>query len=195
MKKIAFLLSSLWLLQGCVPVAIASAGSAGADLGMQDRTVGNAIDDISIKTAISGKFFNKDVNDLFKNVEVNVIEGRVFLTGDVLNPQTEIEAVRLAWQVKGVREVVNELQVEDKTSITDYVRDAWIQRQIGTQLLFTKGIRSTNYTLECVNNVVYLFGLAHDEEELRKVTSIASRTKYVKEVVSHVVLKHDPRRN
>lgn len=192
---ILFLISVGWLLQACVPAAIVSAGTAGAEIGMQDRTVGRSLDDVALKAAISKKFFDKDINDLFKNVEVDVIEGRVFLTGSVNKTETEIEAVNLAWQVPRVKEVINEIQVDDQSSLLDYAKDAWIQRQIGAQLLFTKGIRSTNYTIECVNGVVYLMGLAYDENELRKVSDIASRTKYVKEVVSHVVLKSDPRRN
>lgn len=189
------LVSGFWLLQACVPAAIgvASAGVAGTELGMQDRTVGRSIDDLALKAQISKKFFDADINDLFKNVEVDVIEARVFLTGGVKSMDTAIRAVTLAWQVNGVKEVVNELKVDD-SGIVDYAQDAWIQRQIGTQLLFTRGIRSTNYTIECVGGVVYLLGIAQNEEELRKVTSIASRTKYVKEVVSHVVLKDDQRR-
>lgn len=195
MKSILLLVAGCWLLQGCVPVAVVSAGSAGAELGMQDRTLGRSLDDVALKAAISKRFFDKDVNDLFKNVEVDVIEARVFLTGGVKTTETEINAVNLVWQVKGVKEVINEIQVDDKSGLIDYARDAWIQRQIGAQLLFTKGIRSTNYTIECVNGVVYLMGLAYDETELGKVSTIASRTKYVKQVVSHVVLKNDPRRN
>lgn len=184
------------ILNACAPAAIGvvSAGVAGTELGMQDRTVGRSLDDLALKASISKKFFDADINDLFKNVEVDVIEARVFLTGGVKSMDTTIRAVTLAWQVNGVKEVINELKVDENSGIIDYARDAWIQRQIGTQLLFTKGIRSTNYTIECVGGVVYLLGIAQNEEELRKVTSIASRTKYVKEVVSHVVLKDDPRR-
>lgn len=195
MKKIIALMMSGYLLQACVPAAIVSAGTAGAEIGMQDRTVGRSLDDLALKASVGKKFFDKDINDLYKNVEVDVIEARVFLTGSVNKTTTEIEAVNLAWQVPRVKEVINEIQVDEQSGLFDYAKDAWIQRQIGAQLLFTKGIRSTNYTIECVNGVVYLMGLAQDENELRKVSDIASRTKYVKEVVSHVVLKNDPRRN
>jgi osmotically-inducible protein OsmY len=195
-RNCLLLVACCWLLAACVPAAVGvvSAGVAGTELGMQDRTVGRSLDDLALKTQISKKFFDADINDLFKNVEVDVIEARVFLTGGVKSMDTAIRAVTLAWQVNGVKEVVNELKVDENSGLLDYAQDAWIQRQIGTQLLFTKGIRSTNYTIECVGGVVYLLGLAQNEEELRKVTSIASRTKYVKEVVSHVVLKADPRR-
>jgi osmotically-inducible protein OsmY len=192
--KIVTLLAILATLTQCVPAAIVSAGGAGAELGMQDRTVGRSFDDLALKASVSKKFFDKDINDLFKNVEVDVIEARVFLTGSVKSTETEINAVKLAWQVPRVKEVINEIQVDDQSGLLDYARDAWIQRQIGTQMLFTKGIRSTNYTVECVNGVVYLMGLAYDENELRKVNDIASRTKYVKEVINHAVLKNDPRR-
>ncbi len=195
MRNYAIIIAAVLMLGGCVPAAIYSAGTAGAEIGMQDRTVGRSLDDLALKASVSKKFFDADVNDLFKNTEVDVIEGRVFLTGSVESMDTAIRAVTLAWQVNGVREVINELKVNETSGIIDYARDAWIQRQIGTQLLFTKGIRSTNYTIECVGGVVYLMGIAQNEEELRKVTDIASRTKYVTQVISHVVMKNDPRRN
>lgn len=196
MKAIFWLLvPGFWLLQSCVPVAVVSAGAAGSELGMQDRALGRSLDDVALKAKISKKFFDKDLNDLFKNVEIDVIEARVFLTGGVKTTDTEISAVNLAWSVQGVKEVINEIQVDDQSGLIDYARDAWIQRQIGTQLVFTKGIRSSNYTIECVNGVVYLMGLAVNQAELDKVTEIASRTKYVKQVVSHVVLTNDPRRS
>jgi osmotically-inducible protein OsmY len=170
----------------CIPTAIVGGGAKTAELATQDRTLGEGFDDLALETRINHRFFDKDVNDLFKNVDVDVVESKVFLTGSVMKPDTAINAVTLAWQERGVKEVVNEIQVNDKSDITDATVDVWIEGQIATQMLFTKRIRSANYTVEVVNSTVYLMGNAQDEAELRRVTDIASRTKYVKEVISHV---------
>ena len=103
-------------------------------------------------------------------------------------------AVRLAWTVKGVREVIDEIQVNDKSGLADFARDSWIGAQIRSRLLLEKNLRSVNYSVEAVNGVVYLMGIAQDQNELDKATYIASTTAYVKQVVSHVILKDDPRR-
>lgn len=189
MKKLTFsvcILASAMVLQSCVPVAVAGAGAKAAELGGQDRPIGQGIDDLAVETKINKRFFDKDVNDLFHNVDVDVINGRVFLTGNVKQPETAIQAVGETWKVKGVTEVVNEIQVENTSGITDAARDIWIENQIAARMLFTKGIKSANFTIEAVNGVVYILGSARDEAELRRVTDIASRTKYVTQVISHV---------
>lgn len=191
MKKIlvgSAILSAL-MLQSCVPVAVAGAGAKAVQVGAQDRTVGRGLDDLTLETRINKRYFDKDVNDLFHNIDVDVVDGKVFLTGNVKKPETAILAVAEAWKVSGVKEVVNEIQVDDTSGTVDAAQDVWIEGQIATRMLFTKGIHSANYTVECVNGIVYLMGSARDEAELRRVTDIASRTKYVKQVISHVVVK------
>jgi osmotically-inducible protein OsmY len=187
-------LGALLTLPGCGPAAVAGAAATTATVATQDRTTGEVFDDMSLKAKISNKYFQTDLNDLFKNVDVDVIERRVFLTGSVNKPETAIKAVELAWQVPGIAEVVNEMQVEDKSGFVDRARDLWIQAQINSRLMFTKGIKNTNYNVEVVNGVVYLMGIAQNAEELRQVTWAASRVKYVQKVVSHVVMRDDPRR-
>jgi osmotically-inducible protein OsmY len=180
-------------LSGCIPLFVGGVGTAGV-VASQERSTGHAIDDASIRIAINDLYLEQDTHDLFRNVDIHVQEGRVLLLGDVNKPQTAIEAVRLAWKPQGVREVINEIQVNDKSGITDYARDTWISAQVRSKLLFEKGVRSVNYTVQTVNSVVYLMGIAQDQKELDKATYLASTTSYVKQVISHVILKDDPRR-
>ena len=105
-----------------------------------------------------------------------------------------VRAVDHAWEVKGVREVINEIQVENKSDITDAAQDIWIELQAEGELLITEGVQSTNYNVECVNSVVTLMGIAQSEQELSLVTNLVSRTAGVTKVVSHVIMKDDPRR-
>lgn len=181
-------------LSACVPAAIVGGGAATANVLAKDQTVGSTIDDITIETKINKKFFDKDFNDLFTNVDVDVIERRVFLTGSVNAVETAIEAVNLAWQVEGVNEVVNELQVEGATNLQNTAQDTWIHAQVNAKLMFTKGVGYANYSIEVVNGVVYLMGVAENEAEIRRVADIASRVPHVKKVISHIILKDDPRR-
>lgn len=181
------------LLSGCIPLVAAGAGET-AVVVAQERSVGNAVDDAGIFAQIKHKFASAPDGDMFANVEVKVVEGRVLLTGNVDKPESQVDAVTLAWQVNGVKEVINEIQINDKSGFTNYARDVWISTQIRSRLLFTKNIRSVNYSVITVNQTVYLMGIAQDQEELERVTYIASTTSYVQKVVSYVQLKTDPKR-
>ena len=178
----------------CGPYVVISAGSTAGVVAAQERTVGHAIDDLSIKTAIISKFVQKDTNDLLINVDVEVSEGRVLLTGDVNKAETAMNAVKLAWQVEGVKEVLNELKVNDKGDWQKWLTDIWITQQVRAKLLLEKNVRSINYSIETVHGTVYIMGIAQSKAEMDKVMYIASITRYVKEVVNHVRLKDDPRR-
>lgn len=191
--KILFLLSISIMASSCAALVI-GAGGEGARLAAQERSAGDAVDDASIVLKIKNRYAQADYKDLLANVEIKSIEGRVLLTGNVDKPDSQIEGVRLAWQVNGVKEVINQIQVNDKAGFGNYARDVWISTQIRTRLLFEKHIRSVNYSTITVNQTVYLMGIAQDQEELDRATYVASTTDYVQKVVSYVRLKDDPHR-
>ena len=187
-----FLLGSM-AATGCAAVVVGAGGEA-AYVAAQERSVGNAVDDAGTLLRIKNAFAQKDFKDLLANVEVKVVEGRVLLTGNVDKVESQIEAVRLTWQQDGVREVINEIQVNDKAGFANYARDVWISTQIRSRFLFEKNLRSINYSVITVNQVVYLTGIAQNQDELDRATHVASTTSYVQRVVSYVRLKDDPRR-
>ncbi len=180
-------------LAGCIPLVVGGATET-AVVVAQERSVGNAIDDVGIVLQIKNLYAKQDYKDLLANVEIKVVEGRVLLTGNVDKPDSQIEAVKLAWQVGGVKEVINELQINDKSGFMNYAKDVWISTQVRTRLLFGKDIHNINYSVITVNQVVYLMGIAQNQEELNRATNVASATSYVQRVVSYVRLKDDPRR-
>ena len=186
------LLGVLPLLAGCIEVLGAGVGAAGVAV-VQERSVGRAIDDSGINLAITGKFLEASPT-LFKSVDDHVVEGRVSLTGSVKNPDDRVEAARLVWQVAGVREVQNEVQVENKSGFADYASDVRITTAIVSKLLFERNVSQINYTIETVNGVVYVMGIARDAAERDLVIQIARTTGAVKRVVNHALLKDDPRR-
>jgi osmotically-inducible protein OsmY len=191
MKK---LLSFLLVLSLAACSVTAGQEKGSSVVALQERSAGHTVDDTTIRTKLNAIYASKDFKDLFWNVDIRVNEGRVLLTGNVNKPETSVEAVRVAWTVDGVKEVINELQVNDKSGLWDYAKDVWIEQQIRTRALFAKDVRSVNYSVQVVNATVYLMGIAQDQAELDRMTYIARTTKGVQKVISHVRLKDDPRR-
>ena len=192
LKLLSLILLS-FSLSSCAALIIGGGGE-GARVVAQERSAGNAVDDAGIVLKIKNLYAQNDFKDLLANVEIKVIEGRVLLTGNVDKPDSQIQGVRLAWQVSGVKEVINEIQLNDKAGFSNYARDLWISTQIKSRLLFEKHIRSVNFSIITVNQVVYIMGIAQDQDELERVTYVCSTTSYVERVVSYVRLKDDPRR-
>jgi osmotically-inducible protein OsmY len=183
-------------LSGCVAAAgvgLIAAGTAGISATRQERTVGDAIDDVRITSNIQSALGRQQASNFF-NVSTTVHEGRVLLTGRVANPQTRLDATRIAWSVEGVRKVDNEIEVTDETGWIDRPRDIFIRTEIAADLLTDRSIRDVNYTIDVVNGVVYLSGVAQNQAELDRVIARASRFRGVKRVESYVVLKDDPGR-
>jgi osmotically-inducible protein OsmY len=193
LRYFVFLLLLPVALTSCRSMLVTSAAQVGM-LHQEERSYGQALDDTGIYTEITHHFVQSDVNDMLINVDVRVHEGRVLLTGSTSNPATAEEAERLAWLASGVREVINEVQVTEPRSVASYARDEAIETQINGRLLTTKGIRSVNYTVEVVDGVVYLLGVAQDVQEIKTAAYLAGKTRGVKEVVVHVRPKDHPLR-
>ena len=189
---LALLLVGCLFLSGCAGLLVGVAATAGLEIA-KERSVGDAVDDLTIRTELNQLFFEENY-ELFQEVSFGVIEGRVLLKGSVPTPEDRIRALRLAWQAGGVREVINEIQVNDESGFLDYARDTWISAQLKGKLLLDTDVLSINYSIETVNGTVYLLGIAQNDAELARVTAHAHSIADVKRVVSHVVLKDDPRR-
>ena len=179
-------------LSGCTELIVGTAATTGVAIA-EERSVGDAVDDLTIRAELNHLFFRDDV-ELYRNVSFSVFEGRVLLKGTVPTPEARIHALRLAWQAAGVREVINELQVTDDSGILDYARDTWISAQLKGRLLVDGEVLSINYAIETVNGTVYVIGIAQDEAELARVVAHAHDIEDVKRVVSHVVVKDDQSR-
>ena len=179
-------------VSGCtVPGTLAGGGASVAVAVAQERTVGAALDDSVITIQINEALFKFNF-DLLQAVGVEVVEGRVLLTGSVEKPEQRVDAVRLAWQVDGVKEVFNEIQVTDRGGLIDIALDTWISTQLRSKLLLDKDVLAINYNIETVNGIVYMIGIAQDENELARVTNHARTIENVRKVVSHVHLKDAP---
>ena len=192
MKKLIFLLGATTILQSCV-VAGVVAGAEGVKTMAQERSVGDRIDDNGIALRINDAFVQSNFADLYADISTTIFEGRVLLTGGVKSEEYRAKAEQLAWGVNGVAEVINEIQV-NQADLADYSKDVYLANAVRSKLLFTKGIKSSNFASTSVNAIVYILGVAQNEQERSNVIEIARRVKGVKQVVSHVILTNDPRR-
>jgi len=173
-------------LAGCSPWGMAiGAGATVASTALQERGLGGAIDDNRIMLAIDSKFLGTDPGMLAK-VDVEVHERRVLLAGRVPKPAQRVEAVRLAWQVDGVAEVINEIQVAEPEDVGDYMHDIWLAQRLHATLLLDAKVRAVNYNVDCVAGTIYLMGVAQNKAELQRVIDHARDIPYVHQVVSYV---------
>ncbi len=194
--RLLLIVALLQATSGCIPAMVGAATATTGRAIAQERTVGDAMDDTTIWAKIKSDLLQQDVNNLFNLVDVRVNEGRVLMTGSVRSQDVRAKAVKIAWGVRGVKEVIDELIIAtptDELAIKDYSKDAWITTQIKSKLLLNKDIHSVNYDVQTVDGIVYLMGIAQDKTELNIVTNIASSIQYVKKVVSHVRVKDTAR--
>jgi osmotically-inducible protein OsmY len=175
------------LLPGCIPV-IAAGGAASGYAMAQERGPVQQVKDSGIKAAITHSW---DVANpqMASQLDANVYDGEVLITGTVANPEWSVEAVRLAWQAEGVKQVNSEIEVADKSTLTDQARDTWITTRLRTAILTDGKVRSLNYSIETVNGIVYLMGSARTQGELDLVTNYARNIPNVKKVVSYVEVR------
>jgi len=192
LQYLPFIACMVFPIVGCVPLVVGGAATTTGVGIAQERSMGEAVDDTIITTKIKSDLLQKDFDNLFSHVNVKVTEGRVLLTGSVPKPEMRVEVVRIAWNQSGVKEVINELKIEEpdgKLAVKDYSTDVWITTQLKSKLLFNADIHSVNYSVDTIDGVVYLMGIARSKEELDKVTNIAGTIKYVQRVISYVRLE------
>jgi osmotically-inducible protein OsmY len=175
------------LLGGCEALVIGGV-AVGATVVAQDRPVEEAISDTAIHASIDQELLEFST-DIFQKIDISVSEGKVLLTGLVPEPQNRLDAARIAWQPDGVKEVINEIEVKDKSTLNDAARDTWITTKLRSKILFDQKISSVNYTIDTVNQKVYLIGIAQSQAELDRVVDYARDIDYVRGVVPYVRVK------
>ena len=174
---------------GCSPAGVvASGGATTMVIAEGDRSLGEVIDDATIKVLISNKFLSSEEN-LFLNIDTVVIEGRVLLTGIVKTQEIRIDAVRRVWEVNGVKEVINEIEVGDKTTLKEYTNDLWINTQTRGLAAKTLGLRSLSFNFETIRGKVFLAGITSQKESLDLLIEKIKNIKGVNEIVNYVIIK------
>jgi osmotically-inducible protein OsmY len=187
-KKVVLLGLAALLLDGCVPVVVGGAAAGAGYVAGQERSPVQQAKDTAIHAQVVDRW-QRFSGDMAAGLDCSVFDGKVLITGTMKNPEWRVDAVRLAWQVDGVKEVHNEAQVSDKTSLSDDARDTWITTRLRSALTFDPNVRSLNYTIETVNGVVYLIGSARTQNELDRVTNQARNIPNVRKVVTYVDIR------
>ena len=188
-KLFTLVVLSLFLfIYSCSPTGIlASGGATTMVVAEGDRSLGTIVDDATIKLNIASKFLLAK-NSLFLNIDTVVLEGRVLLTGIVDTQEIRIQAVQTVWEIPGVNEVINEIEVGEKSTIKEYANDIWINTQVKSLAAKTIGLRALSYNFETIKGKVYIAGISSRPEQLQAIIDSTKTIKGVKEIVNYVVI-------
>ena len=176
---------------GCSPANILATGGGGALVVAEgERSLGTVIDDATIKVNIAAKFLNAE-NNLFVNINTSILEGRVLLTGLVDNQEIRIDAVRLVWEVEGVKEIINEIEIGNRSTLKDYASDLWINTQARAVAAKTIGIKSITFNFETIQGKIYIAGISTRPDLLNEMIKALKNIKGVNEIVNYVIIKEE----
>ena len=183
MKKIISIFI-LFILTSCTSVG---KFGTGVDITFDPRTIGMQIDDTIMQKNLSARLALAD-KKYFLTVQSEVLDGRIFLSGKVDEPEEKIKITKMAWETKGVRSVKNAIIIKGQSNFKSTAKDILITSQLRTALIFNKKTKARNYTLETVNKNIYIFGIAMDEEEKKEVINEANKIYDVNEVIPSIYL-------
>ena len=184
MKSYLLIFFIIIFLSSCSPV---SRFGAGVDITFDPRTIGMQIDDTIMQKNLTARL-SLNEKRYFLNIQVEVLDGRIFLSGKVDEPEEKIKITKLAWETKGVREVKNAITIKGQSNFKQTAKDILITSQLRTALIFNKKTKARNYTLETINKRIYIFGIAMDIEEKKEVLSEAEKIYDVEEVIPSIYL-------
>tara|TARA_B100000427_G_C15414565_1_gene553549 strand:- start:206 stop:793 length:588 start_codon:yes stop_codon:yes gene_type:complete len=193
MKKILSLLVIFLFLTSCGGKNIGGFGK-GVNITFDPRTVGMQIDDTIMQKNLIARLTLKE-KKYFLSIQVEVLDGRIFVTGKVDEPEEKIKITKLAWETKGVRSVKNAIQIKGKSNFKSTAGDIVITSQLKSAMIFNKKIKSSNYTLETINKKIYIFGIAFDEDEREQVIKEAKEIYNVEKVIPTIYLVSELSRN
>ena len=178
-------------LSNCSP---AGRFGAGVDITFDPRTIGMQIDDTIMQKNLVARLSLSE-KKYFLNIQVEVLDGRIFLSGKVDEPEEKIKITKLAWETKGIREVKNAITIKGSSNFKQTAKDILITSQLRTALIFNKKTKARNYTLETINKKIYIFGIAMDNEEKKEVLSEAEKIYDVEKVIPSIYLVTELSRN
>jgi osmotically-inducible protein OsmY len=190
MKKVISLLIIV-LISSCSSIG---KFGAGVDITFDPRTIGMQIDDTIMQKNLSARLALTN-KKYFLSIQSEVIDGRIFLSGKVKEPEEKIKITKMAWETKGVRSVKNAITIKGQTNFRSTAKDILITSQLRSALIFNKKTKSRNYTLETINKKIYIFGIAMDVEEKKEVINEANKIYDVEEIFPSIYLATELSRN
>ena len=192
-KKIISITFLILVLTSCASKNISTFGR-GLSIGFDPRTVGMQIDDTLMQKKLVARLTLTE-KKYFLYIQVEILDGRIFLTGKVDEPEEKIKITKMAWETKGARSVKNAIEIKGQSNFKSTGKDVLITAQLRAALLFNKLVKSGNYTLETINRTIYIFGIAKNDEEKKEVIEEANKIYDVKEVIPTIYLVSELSRN
>ena len=180
------------ILSGCLGVSSTGIFGTGVSVALDPRTVGTQIDDSIMQKNLTAKIIIRDKKHLI-SVKTKVLDGRIFLTGKVDNPEEKLQLTKLSWEIKGVRSVRNDIKIKEEFNFKKSAKDILITSQLRTALIFNKNIKATNYQIDTYKKKIYVYGIALTPEEKDLVISEATEILDVENVVASILLVEDLR--
>jgi len=190
MKKITSLLL-IFFLVSCTSVG---KFGTGVDITFDPRTIGMQIDDTIMQKNLNARLALTE-KKYFLTIQSEVLDGRIFLSGKVDEPEEKIKITKMAWETKGVRSVKNAITIKGQSNFKSTAKDILITSQLRSALIFNKKTKARNYTLETINKNIYIFGIAMDEEEKKEVINQANKIYDVEDVIPSIYLASELSRN
>ena len=185
-RLIIFFLTSL-ILTSCSGVSSSGLFGTGVSVALDPRSVGTQIDDSIMQKNLSARIVLYDKKFLI-SVKSKVLDGRIFLTGKVDNPEEKLKLTKMAWETDGVRSVRNDIKVKEEFNFTQSAKDILITSQLRSALILNKNIKSSNYQIDTYKNKVYLYGIAISSDEKKEVINEAKNITDVENVIASILL-------
>ncbi len=190
--RLSILILMSLILTGCAGVGSKGLFGTGVSIALDPRTIGTQIDDSIMQKTISAKILAEDKKYLV-SVKTKVLDGRIFITGKVDNPEEKLQITKLAWETKGARSVRNDIKIKEEFNFKQSAKDILITSQLRTAIIVNKNIKATNYQIDTYKKRIYIYGIALTIEEKDLVISEAKEILDVEDVIASIILVEDLR--
>ena len=186
-NKLTLFLILILILSGCVGVSSSGIFGTGVSVALDPRTVGTQIDDSIMQKNLAARIVLEDKKYLIA-VKSKVLDGRIFLTGKVDNPEEKLRLTKMAWETNGVRSVRNDIKVREDFNFKQSAKDILITSQLRTALILNKNIKATNYQIDTYKKKIYIYGIALTTDEKKEVIDEAKQILDVEDVIASILL-------
>ncbi len=191
-NRILLIIFISFILYGCAGVSSKGIFGTGVSVAFDPRTVGTQIDDSIMQKNLSTKVLLEN-KSYFLSVKSKVLDGRIFLTGKVEDPEEKLRLTKIAWEVKGVRSVRNDIKIKEKFNFKQSAKDLLITSQLRTAFILNKNIKATNYQIDTYKSKIYIYGIALTSNEKNLVIDEAKQITDVKDIIASILLVEDLR--
>ena len=190
--RILILLLITFFLSGCVGVSSKGIFGTGVSVALDPRSLGTQIDDSIMQKNLSARLVLMD-KKYFLSIKSKVLDGRIFLTGKVDNPEEKLRITKMAWETEGARSVRNDIKIKEKFNFKQSAKDILITSQLRTALILNKEIKATNYQIDTYKKKIYVYGIALTTEEKELVVKEAKEILDVEDVIASILIVDDLR--